>query len=670
MLLVSTILAFALGGTAFASHNSEEALEDILPGCRDGNILVFRFVNHQYVCTSPSTAASWVKLGLAEIIQEQQKTGEKQSKPVKDSNDDNQEKDIAEFNVKTNVKDKKNILLPSYPNQPSIDPELLATNDYRYPLAIHKVNERIWVAVGYDSANSVMIEGEKGIIIIDTLSTYESAKNVINEFRKITDKPVKTIIYTSSNLEQVGGTGAFLEEGDDDVEIITHENHLSHYVNQNIMLGQITALRNQYALGSFLPNEGSDKNNLGNIPKSTTIAYAIPTDTFSDKFDMTISGVKMTLVHIGDESSDQIYVWLEDDNSLVIGDNIYGISPNTYVLRGGAYHDPMNYVAALDKIILMEPESLILSHVKPVIGKENVQNTLISTRDAIQYVHDQTIRGINSGYTADDLANMIKLPASLENNLWLTYQKGQMPWIVKQIYYGTLGWFEWDSGFLQTISQDKRSSKIIDGFGGVENVLLEVRKAIENKEYEWAIELATYVLHVEPENTEAKLLKAQSLRILGQKMLSFDARHMTLTNALELEGKITINADNFSQMRYDQLAEIPIEKLLYVLPTKFKSDKIEGVNAVMNIFYPDINKGFTLQFRHNILVVTENSDDIKGHNVIMDTKTHKSIMSGDLELIDAINSKQIELKGDVNNILYLMGLIQESSEGIPTKFTT
>jgi alkyl sulfatase BDS1-like metallo-beta-lactamase superfamily hydrolase len=442
-------------------------------------------------------------------------------------------------------------------------------------------------------------------------------------------------------------------------------------VNQNIVLGQITALRNQYATGLFLPDEGPDKNNLGDISKniSSTITYVSPTDTFSDKLDLDISGVKMTLMHIGDKSSDQIYVWLQDDVSLVIGDSIYGIFPNTSVLRGNPYHDPMSYVATLDKIILMEPEYLILSHVKPVIGKEDVKNNLISTRDATQYLHDQTIRGMNMGYTVDELANTIKFPPSLENDPSLTYQKGQIPWIVKQIYYGFFGGVEYDSIFSQSLSQDKRSTKIINGFGGVENVLLEVRKAIENNEYEWAAELATYVLHVEPENTEAKLLKAHALRILGQKTLSFDVRHIALTNALELEGKIAINSDDSLQMSSDQIAEIPIEKLLYALPTKFKSDKLGNVRAHMGIYYPDVDKGFILQFRNNVLIITE-SDNIRDYNVIMDTKIHKAIMSGELKLIDAINSKQIELKGDTNNILYLMGLIQEDSEGIPVKYLT
>ena len=624
--------------------------------CRDGYALVFRFTHHDTFCTSPSTAASWVKLGLAEIIQEFLETVEKQPDTTIEIEDENKEKDTTKSNVKTSVSDKKNIILPSYPDQPSINPELLATNDYRYPPAVHKVNERIWVAVGYDSANSVMIEGEKGIIIINTLSTYESAQNVLNEFRKITDKPVKTIIYTSGNLEHVGGTRAFLEEGDDDVEIISHDNHLNFYINQNIVLGQITALRNQYATGSLLPEEGQDKNNL-DMPKiaSSTIAYVPPTDTFSDKFNLDISGVKMNLVHVGGETSNQIYVWLPDDRAILTGDNS-GIFPNIYTISGAFYRDPMNYVNALDKAIQLEPEFLISSHVKPIIGKENIRNVLVSTRDAIQYIYDKTILGMNNGYSADDLSQTIKLPEWFNDNPGLTQARGQIPWHVKQIYYGNLGWFEGDPAFLLPVSMDERSKKIVEGFGGIKNLLSNIQDSIKQGEYDWAAELATYALHVEPENEEAKMLKAHALRVLGQRMLSADGRNWSLTSALELEGKIISNSNTNTQTNLEQLKEIPIEQMLRSLPTKFDPKNISNPENILNIYYSDIEKGFTLHFRNGILVVTEGLHENPDQMVTMDSNTHKLIMAGQKKLTDAVNSSDIKVDGDIEDLQELFDM--------------
>jgi alkyl sulfatase BDS1-like metallo-beta-lactamase superfamily hydrolase len=249
----------------------------------------------------------------------------------------------------------KSLEIPSYPDQPEVHPNLIAGYDYSSPPAVHQVTDNVYVAVGYDLANSIMIEGDDGIIIVDTLSTYEDAKEVITEFRKITDKPVKAIIYTHGHLDHVHGTGAFLEEGED-IEIYAHESHVDFYINENSVLGPIAAVRSGHASGAFLPSEGEDRFNLGVLApmEPGTISYAFPTQTFSDELEVEISGVKMKMVFVAGESSDQIYIWLPDQEVLLIGDNIYAIIPNVYTLRGSVYRDPMNYVNALDKMIPLD----------------------------------------------------------------------------------------------------------------------------------------------------------------------------------------------------------------------------------------------------------------------------------------------------------------------------
>jgi len=358
----------------------------------------------------------------------------------------------------------------------------------------------------------------------------------------------------------------------------------------------------------------------------------------------------MKLAHVAGESSDQIYVWLPDDEALLIGDNIYSIFPNIYTLRGAVYRDPMNYVNALDQVIPLDAKHLVPSHVKPVSGKQEVKEILVSTRDAVQYVYDQTIRGMNNGYSADELSHMIKLPEHAIDNPWLTQARGQIPWHVKQIYYGNLGWYEGDPAFLLPISMNERSQKIIDGFGGLETTIDEIRKVIDNGEYYWAAELSTYALNVEPENIEVKLLKAYSLRVIGQKMISSDGRHWALTSALELEGKITIDPNGFTQTSLEQLAVIPIEKLLKTLSPTLNQEFVQGVNGALNVIYTDTGKEFSLIFRNNILVVTEDLVDNPWDIISLDTDTHKKILTKQLSMIDAFDSGLVGFDGDLDDL--------------------
>ncbi len=591
--------------------------------------------NHKIACVTPTTADKLVERGWGTILSD-------------DTFDEPSEITSLE--------------LPPYPDQPSIHPKLLATNDYWSPPAVHKVTDGVYVAVGYDLANSIMIEGDDGIIIVDTLSTYEDAKEVIAEFRKITDKPVKAIIYSHGHLDHVHGTGAFLEEGED-VEIYAHDSHLDFYINENSVLGPIASIRSGYAAGAFLPNEGPDRKNLGIFPPMApgTIAYVQPTQTFSDELEVEISGVKLKMVFVAGESSDQIYIWLPEKEVLLIGDNIYAIVPNIYTLRGAVYRDPMNYVNALDKMIPLDAEYLVPSHVKPVTGKENIKDILVSTRDAAQYIYDQTIRGMNQGYTADELSRMIQLPEQLDNHPWLTKTRNDVSAHVKQIYYGNLGWFEGNSVFLNSISSDERSHKIVEGFGGVQKTMSLTRDAIDNGEYEWAAELGSFVLTVEPDNEQAKLLQAYVLRVLSQRTEGQDERHWLLTDARVLEGKITIDPGAFTQSSPEQMAELPIEKLIKFLPTKLDPQKAAWIDTILGVTYSDIDMSFTLHVRNSILAVTDGVPENPDMTITLDSDTHKLIVGGHLGILDAVESGQVELDGDIDDLVDFLNLFDNLS---------
>ena len=547
--------------------------------------------------------------------------------------------------------------LPPYPDQPSIHPKLLATNDFWSPPTVHKVTDGVYSAVGFDGANSIMIEGDDGIIIVDTLSTYEAAKKVISEFRKITDKPVKAIIYTHGHLDHVHGTGAFLEEGED-IEIYAHESHVDFYINENSVLGPGATTRTIHAAGAMLPSEGTDARNMGVFPPMLpgTIAYVAPTQTFSDELEVEISGVKLKMVFVAGESSDQIYIWLPDKEVLLIGDNIYAIISNVYTLRGAVYRDPMNYVNALDKVIPLDAEYLVASHVIPITGKENVKDVLVSTRDATQYLYDQTIRGMNAGYTADELSRMIELPEELDNHPWLTKARNDVSAHVKQIYYGNFGWFEGNSAFLNEISVEDRSHKIINGFGGIDSTITSMRNEIDNGQYEWAAELGTYVLNVDPDNLEAKQLTAYTLRVLSFNSEGMDERNWLLTDALELEGKIIIDPKSFSQTSPEQMAELPIEKIIRFLPTKLDPQKAAGMNTVLGVNYSDIGLDFTLHVRNSILAVTDGAPDNPDMTLTLDSDTHKLIIGGHLNVLDAIESGQAELDGNTDDLVEFLNL--------------
>ena len=218
-------------------------------------------------------------------------------------------------NTKTTETNKQIIQLPPYPNEPDVNPGFEEHTQKFSPPKIVKVTDKIYSAVGYGMANSVMVVGDDGIIIIDTMLTYETAKEVMKEFRKISDKPVKAIIYTHSHPDHVNGAGAFAEYADSDLKIYAHSTVVNNYLHESGQMAELIGKRGIFYYGALLPKEGSDRLvnvGIGPVMELGKTAFLYPTDTFDDTLNIEVAGVKMQLINVPSETNDEIIVWMPD----------------------------------------------------------------------------------------------------------------------------------------------------------------------------------------------------------------------------------------------------------------------------------------------------------------------------------------------------------------------
>ena len=163
--------------------------------------------------------------------------------------------------------------------------------------------------------------------------------------------------------------------------------------------------------GTFLDDAALVNAGIGpclGIHENSTMGLVRPTHTFEETLEQEISGVRFELVFAPGETNDQIFVWLPDKKVLLPGDNIYQSFPNLYTIRGTPYRDVNKWVESLDKMRALRPEHLVPSHTMPISGADKIYEILTDYRDAIQYVHDQTIRGMNRGLTPDELVETIR----------------------------------------------------------------------------------------------------------------------------------------------------------------------------------------------------------------------------------------------------------------------
>ncbi len=418
------------------------------------------------------------------------------------------------------------------------DDALLSAHTREFRKEVIEVTEGVHVAVGFGLANSILIEGSHGLIIVDTMESALAAKNVKAEFDKITDKPVKAIVYSHSHYDHIMGAKVFA--GDDDPEIYSHDLTMSlierahgpmrqAMLPRNIRQFGITVSREDYLNAGIGPRLILD----GRLPLSS---FLPPTKTVGDgRTELNIAGLNVHLVHAPGETADQIYVWLPEQKTLCAADNFYKAFPNLYAIRGTPYRDPRHWIESLNQMLAEEPEHLIPSHTRPISGKENVRNALTGYRDGIESVLEQTIAGMNLGLSPDQIIEQVKLPEHLQDNPYLHQFYGTIPWSVRAIFVGNLGWFDGNPTNLFPLSGSKRADRMVKLAGGRDALLDKATDASDQNDFQWAIELLDHLLAIDQNDTAALVLKSKCLRSLAVRQRSANARNYYLTVANELK---------------------------------------------------------------------------------------------------------------------------------------
>ena len=396
------------------------------------------------------------------------------------------------------------------------------------------VVDGVYVAVGYSMANVTLIVGQSGAIIVDTTSNVDDAQAVKAEFAKISNAPVRAIIYTHAHPDHTGGASVFA--GADRPETYSHQ----LFVDRVPDLGR-AGRDGGDQFGSTLPEalyiNGGTGTEFGRPlgPAAMKTGPLPPTKTFSgDHLALTIAGVRLELLHTPGETNDGISVWLSDTRVLLTGDLFMKAFPNLYAIRGAAPRPVMTWVGSLTKLIALGAEHVVPGHTRPVLGATNARDALTAYRDGIRSVYDQTIEGMKRGQRPDELVAHVKLPPHLAGSPYLQEYYGTVAWSVRAIYSDHLGWFDGNATRLFPMPEVERAKKTVALAGGVQQTLLRGRAALAEGEFRWAAELADCILAGDGGNVDAKRLKAQALTELGERQTSANARNYYLSVAQSL----------------------------------------------------------------------------------------------------------------------------------------
>ncbi len=406
---------------------------------------------------------------------------------------------------------------------------------------LFKVTEGIYQLRGFCLANLTLIEGKSGWIVVDPLMTKQTASRAMAFARKhLKDRPISAVILTHSHIDHFGGVAALFDEENlknPHIPVIAPKGFLEEATSENVIAGIAMGRRAGYMYGRNLSPSvrGYVDNGLGKSTPFGTFGLIKP-NRLVDRTpqEMTIDGVRFVFQYAPEsEAPAELAFYLPDKKAFCGAELASHTMHNLYTLRGAKVRNALKWSGYIDQAIRLFGDAQVYfgCHLWPVWGNARVVDFLKRQRDLYKYIHDQTIRLANAGYTPREIAERIKLPESLNRSFSERGYYGTLSHNSKAVYQYYFGWYDGNPAHLNPLPPKESAVRYIQFMGGAHSVLKRARASFDKGEYRWVAEVLNHLVFAEPENEKAKALLAQTYDQLGYQSESGPWRNVYLTAA-------------------------------------------------------------------------------------------------------------------------------------------
>lgn len=533
--------------------------------------------------------------------------------------------------------DNTSVNVVQAPNGPRVHRDHLAQNQV-IARNFYEVRPGAWCFVGNGLSNQTFIDAPDGIIAFDTGESVQEMALALMELRKHTDRRIAAVVYT--HFHYIEGTQAVLDEGNH-VTPLPIFGHRRIAANKARTSGEIApaygrGLVEQFAI--VMPTDGPDglvNVGLGFSYRNPAHAPATPgyipvNNELVDEGEMTIAGARVLMRWSPSDSDDSVNFFFPE-TGVCVHNTVWPLLFNVFAIRGEEYRDPRVLIPGIENIIGWAPEHLIATHGPPLSGRDTIREKSERYRDSIQFMWDQAVRGINKGWTMDELSSRVTLPALYDQDYLTSERYGVTEHHLRQIFTGLRGWFDGEESKLFPLEPGERFAKLVAGFGGRGEVARQAVEALDNDEIRWGVELATWLVRSEGCSEADRLLLARGLRLVAERTPAANIRNWAITRARHLDGQMPMDRFMTHSFGAKAIAHAASTDLVHTLRVLLDPAKAEGLSAHVCIVVDGEAAGLRLR---NCVAVPTDGRGADG-TASMTRATFVSVLSGKVKWSDA-----------------------------------
>ncbi|NQX88991.1 MAG: MBL fold metallo-hydrolase [Halioglobus sp.] len=528
---------------------------------------------------------------------------------------------------------------------------------------LFQVTPGIYQLRGFDLSNMSIIQGKTGWILVDPLTTKETAAAAIAFAREhLGDSSISAVIFTHSHIDHFGGVLSVLGTNQN-TQIIAPIGFMEEATSENVLAGSTMSRRSMYMYGSQLERSarGHVGSGLGKSPAFGSPGIAAPTtiiDTTGEA--LTIDGVEFVFQNAaGSEAPAELTFYLPELKAFCGAEIVSRNMHNLYTLRGAKVRDARRWSAYIDEAIELFPnmEIYFASHHWPLWGNAAIIDFLKKQRDMYAYIHDQTLRLASLGHTPREIADSLQMPEALRVSFPNRGYYGTVKHNAKAVYQQYFGWYDGNPANLDPLPPSDAAQRYIKLMGGEDAVLNAAESAFDVGDYRWVAELLNHLVFADPDNADARALLAQTYDQLAYQAESGPWRDVYLTGALELrqgppkQGISVANA-------VDLLRETPVEQFFSLMAAMLNGPKADGREYVLTIEFTDLKESHTLELENAVLHHRPDTADPSANATIRITHPlFIRMLGGDVGIREILFSDEVSVEGSTLDLVRFFALL-------------